>query len=104
MKKTFTKHLFFLTLLSILTFTGAYAQTITIGNVDPGPYGQGSNIAVPVTINDAAGCVNQGNTFNLYLSDASGSFASGGTLIGTSTGFYASFVNGVIPAGPPAGA
>jgi len=103
MKKTSARHIFFLALFTIFTFTGAFAQTITVGNVDPGPYGQGSNIAVPITINDAAACINQGNTFNLYLSDASGNFPAGGTLIGTSTGFYSSFLNGVIPAGTPAG-
>jgi hypothetical protein len=104
MNKTFTKRLFFLALFVVTAISGTFAQSITIGNVDPGPYGRGSNIAVPININDAAACTNQNNTFNLYLSDASGNFVAGGTLIGSSAGFYATFINGVIPNGTPAGA
>jgi len=44
-----------------------------------------------------------GNVYNVYLSDASGKFASGGTLIGSYTGFYATFVNGIIPTNAAAG-
>jgi hypothetical protein len=102
MHKTSIKRLFFFAIFTIFALTGAFAQTITIGNVDPGPYGQGSTVGVPITINDASGCINQSNTFNLYLSDASGNF-SPGTLIGSYTGFYTPFVNGVIPNGTPAG-
>ena len=102
MDKTFTKHLFFLAIL-LFTITGAFAQTITVGTVDPGPYGQGSSIAVPINVNTTSGCVNSGNTYNLYLSDASGNFTPG-TLIGSYTGVYATFVNGVIPNGTAAGA
>ena len=104
MDKIFTKRLFFLALFTIFTLTGAFAQTITIGNVDPGPYGQGSTIAVPFNINDAGGCIQQNNTFNLYLSDAAGNFPGPAAPIGTFTGFYTSFINGIIPAGTPAGA
>ncbi|MGZ3928571.1 MAG: PKD-like domain-containing protein [Mucilaginibacter sp.] len=104
MNNNFTKRLFFVALFTIFTLTGAFSQTITVGNVDPGPYGQGSNIAVPININDAAGCIAQNNTFNLYLSDAAGNFVAGGKLIGTFTGFYVPFINGFIPAGTPAGA
>ncbi|MBS1523054.1 MAG: gliding motility-associated C-terminal domain-containing protein [Bacteroidetes bacterium] len=102
MDRTFTKHLFFLAIL-LFTITGAFAQTITVGTVDPGPYGQGSSIAVPINVNTSGGCVNSGNTYNLYLSDASGNF-SPGTLIGSYTGVYGTYVNGVIPNGTPAGA
>ena len=102
MDRTFTKHLFFLAIL-LFTITGAFAQTITVGTVDPGPYGQGSSIAVPINVNTSGGCVNSGNTYNLYLSDASGNF-SPGTLIGSYSGVYGTFVNGVIPNGTPAGA
>ena len=104
MGKFSARHLFFLALFILFAIPGVFAQTITIGNVDPGPYGRGSNIAVPININDASGCIQQNNTFNLYLSDASGNFVAGGTLIGTYTGFYTSFINGVIPNGTPAGA
>jgi hypothetical protein len=103
MDKTFTKRLFFVAIFTLFTLTGAFAQTITVGTVVPGPYGQGSTISVPVAINDASGCINQSNTFTLYLSDASGNFAPG-TPIGSYTGFYTPFVNGVIPNGTPAGA
>ncbi|MDB5024375.1 MAG: hypothetical protein JWP78_2130 [Mucilaginibacter sp.] len=104
MHKTFTKYLLFLAIFTLLTLTGAFAQTITVGSVDPGPYGKGSTISVPITINDASGCIDQGNTFNLYLSDATGAFPAGGTLIGSYTGFYTPFVDGVIPNGTSAGA
>src|ERR1700712_107765 len=100
---TFTKRLFLFAIFTLLAFTGAFAQTITVGTVDPGPYGQGSSIAVPINVNTTGGCVNSGNTYNVYLSDASGNF-SPGTLIGSYTGVYASFVNGTIPNGTPAGA
>ncbi|HVV54208.1 MAG TPA: PKD-like domain-containing protein [Mucilaginibacter sp.] len=95
MGKLFVKVLFSLTLF-ILFASGAYAQTITVGNVDNGPYGQGSTIAVPINIDDSGGCIQRNNTFNLYLSDASGNFTPG-TLIGTYNGFYAAFINGTIP-------
>ena len=52
---------------------------------------------MPININDAAACINQNNTFNLYLSNAAGVFVAGGTLIGSYTGFYTSFVNGTVP-------
>lgn len=103
MDKTFTKRLFLFAIFTLLAFTGVFAQTITVGTVDPGPYGQGSSIAVPINVNTSGGCVNSGNTYNVYLSDASGNF-SPGTLIGSYTGIYATFVNGTIPNGTPAGA
>jgi hypothetical protein len=103
MDKTFTKNLLFFILFILFASTKTYSQTITIGTVDSGPYGQGSSIAVPITINDATGCILQGNVYNLYLSDASGSFASGGTLIGSYAGHYTPFINGLIPTTTPAG-
>jgi hypothetical protein len=102
MHKTSNKCLLFLAIFTFFTLTGAFAQTVTVGSVVSGPYGQGSTISVPITINDATGCIDQSNTFTLYLSDASGNF-SPGTPIGSYTGFYTPFINGVIP-GTPAGA
>jgi len=102
MNKTSTKRLFLLSLFTLFIFHGVFGQTITVGAVDPGPYGQGSSIEVPININDASGCIATTNTFNVYLSNASGSF-SPGTLIGSYTGFYAGFINATIPAGTPAG-
>jgi PKD repeat protein len=100
MNKTFTKSLFFLSILSVFMFGYSYAQTITVGNVDPGPYAPGSTISVPINITGT--CVTTSTTYNLYLSNSAGSFAAQ-KLIGTFTSFYATFVNGIIPAGTPAG-
>ncbi|MBB5394425.1 PKD domain-containing protein [Mucilaginibacter sp. AK015] len=77
------------------------AQTITLGAIDPGPYGQGSTISVPFNVDITSGCIGKTNSFRLYLSDASGNF--GNTPLATYSGFYGTFVNGVIPAGTPAG-
>ncbi|MFD0764892.1 PKD domain-containing protein [Mucilaginibacter lutimaris] len=97
MGKTFIKALFIL-LLPLLVITAASsAQTITVGAVDAGPYGPGSSISVPFTVTGS--CIsNPANKFNLYLSNAAGTFGAGETLIGSYTGFYATFVNGIIPA------
>ncbi|RYU92255.1 PKD domain-containing protein [Mucilaginibacter terrigena] len=100
MGKTFTKGLF-LALFSLFVIATASAQTITLGAIDPGPYGQGSTIAVPFNVNITAGCINTNNTFRLFLSDASGNF--GTTPLATYNGFYGTFVNGTIPSGTPAG-
>ncbi|WCT13877.1 PKD-like domain-containing protein [Mucilaginibacter jinjuensis] len=101
MDKNFTKILFFL-LFILLASTRSFSQTISTGTIDPGPYGQGSTIAVPISVNDASGCIALGNTYTLYLSDASGNF-SPGAVIGTYSGIYTPFINGLIPANAPAG-
>jgi len=100
MDRTFTKSLFFFIILSLFTLGTVFAQTITIGSVDPGPYAPGSSIGVPISVTGT--CVNTTTTYKLYLSNAAGSFAAK-TLIGTFTSFYTTFVNGVIPPGTPAG-
>jgi len=86
--------------LAFLFFTAsaAYAQ-LSIGAVDPGPYTPGSTIAATFTIG-TANCIGQTNAFELYLSDATGSFTSE-RLIGTYTGIYSTYVNGLIPTTPP---
>ncbi len=102
MNKTSTKRLLFLAILNLFIFTGAFAQTITVGAVDPGPYGSGSSIAVPFNVSTAGTCITSAlNTYTIYLSDASGNFP--GTAIGSYTGTYATFVNGKIPNGTAAG-
>ena len=101
MNKIFTKSLFFSAFFIAFAFGHSFAQTITIGAVDPGPYGQGSTIAVPFAVSGGS-CISKTNTFNLYLSDAGGGFGAP-VLIGTITDFYATFINGIIPAGTPAG-
>ena len=102
MDKSLKKTLFFLTFLWAVSCVNTFAQSITIGNVDPGPYGGTATIAVPITVNNASGCLSQKSTFNLYLSDANGSFAAK-KLIGTFDDFYATYVNGLIPNNTPAG-
>jgi len=101
MIKAFNKGLF-LFLVSLLIVTASYAQNITVGAIDAGPYGQGSTIGVPIRVDNTSGCIATGNTYRLYLSDASGNFAAQ-VQIGTYAGFYATFVNGIIPATTPAG-
>jgi hypothetical protein len=101
MHKTFTKGLFFLLLPLLLITAAASSQTITVGTVDPGPYGQGSSISVPFKV---TGCITDpANIYRLYLSDAAGNFGSP-TLIGSKTVFYTPFINGIIPNGVTAGA
>lgn len=96
-----TKRIFFFILCGLLVRV-AGAQSLTIGVVDPGPYGQGSTIGVPFTLNTSKACASSSNVFNLYLSDAAGNFSSQ-KLIGNYAGFYGTFVNGIIPAGTPDG-
>ena len=83
--------------LLFVNATGLLAQTIATGPVDAGPYGKGSTIAVPLTIEDSQGKLLSDNVFKLYLSDATGSFAAE-KEIGSYKGFYSTFVNGLIPA------
>jgi len=87
------------TLLLIFICSQLKAQ-ITLGTVDPGPYTPGSSIAATFTLGST--CITRTNRFDLYLSDASGNFVST-TPIGTYNGFYATFVNGVIPNGTAPG-
>ena len=101
MKIAYAKKVFFLALFNLFVLV-ASAQTITIGSVDAGPYGQGSTITVPIKLDNNAGCFTTSNTFTLYLSDANGNFGAQ-TQIGSITGFYATFVNGIIPTKTPAG-
>ncbi len=79
----------------------ANGQNITLGSVETGPYGIGSNISIPVQIGNSTS-YNKTQRFELYLSDANGNF-SPGRLIGQLNGFYTSFLNGKIPAGTAAG-
>jgi PKD repeat protein len=102
MSKIFTKSIFLLSLITFFAFKSVVAQTITVSAVDPGPYGPGSTIAVPFHINDAGGCINTNNIFNLYLCNAAGTVISA-TPVSTVTAFYAAFLNYTVPAGTPAG-
>jgi PKD repeat protein len=93
-----SKKLFFLIIFNLLALV-VTAQTITIGSVDAGPYGQGSTISVPIV---TSGCLSTTNAYRLYLSDANGNFDAQ-KEIGSINGFYATFINGIIPAGTTAG-
>jgi hypothetical protein len=75
------------------------AQTLSTPNFTGGTFAPGSSIGVPFHINNAGGCVQANNQYNLYLSNALGNFAPG-TIIGA----YATFVNGIIPANTALGA
>lgn len=66
--------------------------------VDAGPYTPGSSLSATFTIGDGS-CIRIGNTFNLYLVNPGGNEIN----IGSYNGFYSTFVNGLIPAGTPAG-
>ncbi|WP_207425496.1 PKD domain-containing protein [Pedobacter sp. SYSU D00535] len=93
------------TVFSFLVFfftSTSYGQHITIGTIDAGPYGQNATIAVPLHVEDPGGKLQVDNIFRLYISDATGSFASE-KEIGSYNGFYTTFINGTIPAGLPAG-
>ena len=100
MRKLLTKSLFFLAIFIAHCSGQLFAQTITVGNIDPGPYAPGSSISVPISL--SGNCVTTKTTYILYLSDASGSFTNK-VVIGTFSNFYATFINGIIPAGTPAG-
>jgi PKD repeat protein len=98
MVKIFTRSVLRSLFILSFLFTGtlAFAQTITIRDVDAGPYGRGSSIAVPITVDETGGRIGLANRYNLYLSDANGNFGSP-TLIGSFNGFYTGFLNGVLP-------
>ncbi|WP_462265457.1 PKD domain-containing protein [Mucilaginibacter sp.] len=87
----------FYTIFTALTAGNANAQTITVKDVDPGPFAPGSTITAHIFIdNSESGYIAQGNKFILYLSDVNGNFDSK-TKIGEFDGFYTSFVNGTLP-------
>lgn len=98
MKKIYTPQLIKSTccfLIFLMSLIGtATAQTLTIGNVDAGPYSPGSSIGVPLSISGNA-CISQNNNFTLYISSTPNGTPD--TQIGTYAGFYTSFVNGVLP-------
>ncbi len=66
-----------------------------------GTYSKGANITVPIRFN---GCFDTLSQTRLYLSNATGDFVNGGTLIGGYAHFFSAFVNGTIPASTPNGA
>ncbi|WP_448698496.1 PKD domain-containing protein [Mucilaginibacter sp. AW1-3] len=99
--KLIIKLLFLCVVIIITAVSSGNAQTITLRTIDAGPYSPGSSIAVPFSINDASGCINQNNTFSLYISSTPGGAPD--TQIGTFSGFYNTFVNGTLPSTLAAG-
>ncbi len=81
-------------LFTLLSFT--VSGQITFGTIDPGPYGRGSTIAVPISVSLTGSCLATDNTFELYLSDASGNFGAE-RKIGQYGGFFSTHINGTIP-------
>jgi len=86
-------------LILVFVFSEVKGQ-ITGVTVDPGPYTPGSTIAATFTLGPT--CIARNNVFQMFLSDATGNFVST-TPIGVFTGFYGTYVNGIIPVGTPAG-
>jgi PKD repeat protein len=104
MHKTAIKILLLFACFSVSISMPAFAQTITIGTVDPGPYGPGSTIAIPFHIDDSGGCMPPtGNTFQLFMSNQFGVFTSAIPVATLTNTFYATFINYIIPTGLPAG-
>ncbi|RCH55974.1 hypothetical protein DJ568_04275 [Mucilaginibacter hurinus] len=99
MDKVFTR-LFLLVFFWVCFCAGLRAQTITIRNFDAGTYGSGSTISVPFNLGDDV-IFNRNYRYQLFLSNASGVYPV--NPIATSPDFYATYLNGIIPAGTPAG-
>ncbi|MBC7567677.1 MAG: hypothetical protein H7223_12020, partial [Pedobacter sp.] len=89
-------------LLLFFGLSSSLGQGVGITSIDPGPYTPGSSIAAIFSIS-AAFNIRPDNEFQLYLSDASGSF-NNEKLIGKFIGLYSTFVNGTIPLSTTAGA
>jgi PKD repeat protein len=77
-------------------FTLKGEAQINIGPVDPGLYGGGSSVSVPISILSNTNCISSTNVFELYLSDENGDFNSE-IKIGENGGFFSTYINGVIP-------
>ncbi|MCX2473000.1 PKD domain-containing protein [Pedobacter sp. MC2016-05] len=88
------KWLLYALILGLLFGSKTSFAQITIGPVNPGPYTPGSTIAAIFKL--PANCFGQNNVFQLYLSDENGNFEAE-KLIGSYTGFYSTYVNGIIP-------
>ena len=88
-----TKGLIFLAFFTLCTLKYSYAQTLTIQNFPTGTYTPGSTIAVPFNIGGAS-CLQQANTFQVYLANSVGTIISG--PLSTTSGFYATYMNAVI--------
>jgi len=87
---------FLLHIIFLFSCVFSYAQ-ITIGTVNPGPYGRGSSVAIPFQINADSWCGTPQNKFELWIS-RSGFTNNDSLRIGTYNSTWARFINGLIPA------
>ena len=86
----------FLYIVAVILSISSYAQ-VTIGTVNPGPYGKGSSVCVPFRLDATNWCGAPNNKFELWIS-ASGFTANDSIKIGTYNSAWARFINGLIPA------
>ena len=96
--KKFIKIFFTLGVVFLSLMGKAFGQyDITFQSIPSGPYGKGSSIAV---LFNPKGVFPINNVYELYLSDADGSFtsAAANTAIGSASTHYITYVNGLIPA------
>ena len=103
MKKTLQKSSLFL--IGILISLCALAQAppnpvLNFQAIPSGPYGKGSSIAV---LFKPEGVIPRGSSFNLYLSEADGTFQNGKAAIGSVNSHYTTYINGLIPSNTTAG-
>jgi large repetitive protein len=96
------RHLYFILFIGFMLLgIRGFGQTIQVSaNFNAGNYGKGSSITVPIS---TAGVFDINQKFEIWLSDAAGSFAAA-QKIGEFQGFFTTFVNGTIPVGTPTGA
>ena len=100
MKRLLQRTLLLFLFIEVAFLASLKAQTLTIHDFSNGTYTPGSSVGVPFTIG-AGGCIQQNNVFQLYLANSAG--VTIGAPIGTFTGFYGTYVNGVIPNGTAPG-
>jgi PKD repeat protein len=91
--KFYARFSFLVFLFFSLIAIPAFAQTITIGTVDVGPYTPQSNVAVPIAVTGP--CIGVTTKYTLYISNTT-TFTTKQS-IGVFNNFYATFVNGTIP-------
>ncbi|MFZ9695646.1 MAG: hypothetical protein ACO3AY_07230, partial [Chitinophagaceae bacterium] len=81
--------------VALLFSFNAFSQ-VTIGTVNPGPYGNGSSVFVPFRLDATSWCGGPENKFELWIS--SSGFISDSLKIGTYNSSWSRFINGLIPA------
>jgi gliding motility-associated-like protein len=86
----------YLYIVSLLVALNSFGQ-VTIGTVNPGPYGKGSSVCVPFRLDATNWCGGPTNKFELWIS-ASGFTTNDSIKIGTYNSSWARFINGLIPA------